>query len=220
MSGHILEIDSVKKRFGEKIILSDVWLTCKTGEIVGLLGRNGSGKSTLLRIIFGMISADQKFLKIDNEPVVGYHRHISYLEQDNFIPAHLPVKTAIALSLEKSQVDRFCDDPMVGKIYDSKIGNLSSGERRYLEIRLLLFNPAKFVLLDEPYNGLSPQLVETVNALIIEKSQEKGIVITDHNYRNIIDVSSRLILMKDGKLHHLQNKSELVEKGYLREGMF
>ncbi|TAF59195.1 MAG: ABC transporter, partial [Flavobacterium sp.] len=95
------------------------------------------------------------------------------------------------------------------------IGELSSGELRYLEIKLVLHNPSKFVLLDEPYNGLSPLLIEKINDLILNNSAQKGIIITDHNYESIIGISTRLALLKEGKLHHIKNKEELVEKGYL-----
>ncbi|MNR36047.1 Lipopolysaccharide export system ATP-binding protein LptB [compost metagenome] len=96
---------------------------------------------------------------------------------------------------------------------------MSGGELRYLEIKLLLSNSSKFVLLDEPYNGLSPIVIDKINALIVENSKTKGVVITDHNYENVIKISTKLLLMKEGKMHRLNDKSELIEKGYLREGM-
>jgi ABC-type lipopolysaccharide export system ATPase subunit len=108
---------------------------------------------------------------------------------------------------------------MIQSIRDKKIYHLSSGELRYLEIKLILFNPSKFVLLDEPYNGLSPIMVDKVNQLINDNSCRKGIVITDHNYENVIKVSNKLMLMVDGNLHHLKDKNELVEKGYVSEGV-
>jgi len=73
--------------------------------------------------------------------------------------------------------------------------------------------------LDEPYNGLSPIMIEKINELITAMSSVKGIIITDHNYENVIKVSTKLALMKEGKMHHLKDKSELVEKGYLKFGM-
>lgn len=219
MPTHVLEIDSVRKLFGEKLVLSDVWLKVETGEIVGLLGRNGSGKSTLLKIISGNLSAEQKHLKLDGIRSTDTKNKIAYLNQDNFIPKHFSVEKAIKLSLDKDQVEAFKNDEMTKSILGQKVGKLSTGQRRYLEIRLLLFHPANFVLLDEPYNGLSPALVEKVNDLIVERSEQKAIVITDHSYKNVIGISTRLVLMKDGKTHHLKDKSELVDKGYLSEGM-
>ena len=219
MPKHVLEIDSVTKSFDYKLVVSDVWLKIETGEILGLLGRNGSGKSTLLKIISGNLSADQQHLKLDGQRVSDVKNRVAYLHQDHFIPKHLTVKKAICLSLDKDQIDAFCDDEMTHSLLEQKVGNLSTGQRRYFEILLLLFHPADFILLDEPFNGLSPALCQTVSTLVKARAQSKAIIITDHNHHNIIEVSSRLVLMKDGKTHHLSGKSELIEKGYLSAGM-
>lgn len=144
---------------------------------------------------------------------------ISYLSQDNFIPNVFSVKKAIRLSIAKERIDSFCNDEMIQVITDKKIAHLSGGELRYLEIKLVLENSSKFVLLDEPYSGLSPLMIEKVNQLIIMNSSKKGIIISDHNYRNVISISTRLVLIKDGKLNHLNNKNELIEKGYLSSEM-
>lgn len=219
---HLLEVDSIIKRYNNELVVSDVYVKCETGNIIGLLGRNGSGKSTLLQIIFGIVDAETKFIRIDG--VVKQHvnqlmKDISYLPQHNFIPENFSVRKAINLSIEKLKRNVFYEDNLIETVLDNKIGQLSGGELRYLEIKLILSNPSKFVLLDEPYNGLSPIMIEKVNDLIIENSKSKGIIITDHNYENVIHVSNQLILMKSGKTYHLKDKNELIEKGYLREGM-
>lgn len=222
MKRNVLEIDSVQKSFGERIILSDVYLQCETNDIVGLLGRNGSGKSTFLKIIFGITSADFKFIRINGvmkTKTKELMNEISYLSQDNFIPNIFSVKKAIRLSIGKERIDSFCNDEMIQAIADKKIAHLSGGELRYLEIKLVLENSSKFVLLDEPYNGLSPLMIEKVNQLIVMNSCKKGIVISDHNYRNVISISTRLVLIKNGKLNHLKDKNELIEKGYLSSEM-
>lgn len=219
---HLLEVDSIIKRYNNELVVSDVYVKCETGNIIGLLGRNGSGKSTLLQIIFGIVDAETKFIRIDG--IVKQHvnqlmKDISYLPQHNFIPENFSVRKAINLSIEKLKRSVFYEDNLIATVLDNKIGQLSGGELRYLEIKLVLSNPSKFVLLDEPYNGLSPIMIEKINALIIENSKSKGIIITDHNYENVIHVSNQLILMKSGKTYHLKDKNELIEKGYLREGM-
>ena len=222
MKSHLLEIDSVQKSFDNKIILSDVYLKCETKDIIGLLGRNGSGKSTLLKIIFGIESADFKFLRIDGlvkTKTKDLFEDISYLSQDNCIPKVFSIKKAIQLSVSKEKIHEFCADEMIVAMLDKKISHLSGGELRYLEIKIILSNSSNFVLLDEPYNGLSPLMVEKVNELIVENSKTKGIIISDHNYENVIKVSNKLILLKEGKAHHLLCKEELIEKGYLKEGM-
>lgn len=222
MTKSILEVDSVQKQYDGKIVLSDVYLKCETNNIIGILGRNGSGKSTLLKIIFGIVNADFKFVCIDGEvksKTSELLHQISYLPQENFIPNIFSVKKAILLSISKDKLEEFYADQMIQSILNKKIKHLSGGELRYLEIKLILNNPSKFVLLDEPYNGLSPIIIEKINGLITVMSNIKGIIITDHNYENVIKVSTKLVLMKEGKLHHLQDKNELVGKGYLKAGM-
>ncbi len=222
MKKHLLEIDSIQKNFGHQSIVSDVYLKCETGDIIGILGRNGCGKSTLLKIIFGVVSADFKFVRIDGKVQLkaeALFRDISYLHQDSCIPKSLSVKKAIQLSIPKEELLDFYADEMIHNIRDKKTRHLSGGELRYLEIKLALRNPSKFVLLDEPYNGLSPFMGEKINQLILDNSARKGIIITDHNYQNVISVATQLTLMKEGKLHYLKDKIELVEKGYLNSEM-
>jgi ABC-type multidrug transport system ATPase subunit len=217
-----LEVDTVQKRFDEKSLLTDVYLKCETGDIIGLLGRNGSGKSTLLKIIFGIENADNKFIRVNGvlkNKTTELLRDISYLHQDNFIPNNFLVKKAISLSIEKENAAAFYRDETIASLKGKYVKDLSGGELRYLEIKLILSNSSKFVLLDEPYNGLSPVMAEKTNELIVENSKRKGIIITDHNYAKVIKVATKLILMKEGKIHHLKDKMELIEKGYLSEGM-
>ena len=222
MTNCVLEVDSVQKQYNGKSILSDVYLKCEVGDIIGILGRNGSGKSTLLKIIFGIVTADFKFVRVDGavkSKISDLLNEISYLPQENFIPNSFSIKKTIQLSIVKDKLHDFYADEMIQSMLDKKIKHLSGGELRYLEIKLILNNASKFVLLDEPYNGLSPIVIEKINKLITAMSRVKGIIVTDHNYENVIQVSTKLTLMKDGKLHHLKDKSELIEKGYLSSGM-
>ena len=219
---HKLEVDSVRKVFDNKLILSDIYLTCHTGEIIGMFGRNGSGKSTLLKIICGNLAADFKFVKIDDNVIkrqTDLISHFSYLPQENFIPRSFSVQKAVKLSVAKSDVVNFFEDEMIRPLLNKKISNLSGGELRYLEIKLTLSKKCAFALLDEPFNGLSPIMIEKVAELIVENSKRKGIVITDHSYVNILNVANRIVLMNDGRCQPLENPSQLVERGYLREGM-
>lgn len=218
MKKHILEVDGIQKKYGERVILSDVYLKCETSQIIGLLGRNGSGKSTLLKIIVGLVEAPNKCIRIDSVSKNNKNNvfdEISYLSQKQFIPNHFSVKKAILLSIDKQKIKFFCEDEFIQSVLNKKINHLSSGELRYLEIKIVLFNPSKFVLLDEPYNGLSPIMIDAVNELIKVNSGKKGIVITDHNYKNVIKISTQLVLIKEGKTHYIRNNAELVAKGYL-----
>ncbi|TWI01419.1 ABC-type multidrug transport system ATPase subunit [Flavobacterium tiangeerense] len=222
MTTSILEVDSVQKQYNGKIILSDVYLKCETGTVLGLLGRNGSGKSTLLKIIFGIEPADFKFVRVGGKVLSKTSellKEISYLPQDSFISNSFSVQKTIQLSIAKENVKDFYADAMIQSMLGKKIKHLSGGELRYLEIKLIFNNDSKFVLLDEPYNGLSPIMIENINALITTMSAVKGILISDHNYQNVIQISTKLALMKDGKMHHLKDKNELIEKGYLKSGM-
>ncbi len=215
-------MDSVLKHFGNKLVVSDVYFKCETSNIAGLLGRNGSGKSTLLKIIFGIVSAENKCIRINGvvkNKTSQLLKDISYLHQEQFIPNHLSVKKAISLSIDFVEIESFLQDDLIQSILNKKISHLSSGELRYLEIKLVLFNSSKFVLLDEPYNGLSPIMVEKVNQLIKDNSSRKGIVITDHDYENVIGISTQLLLMKEGKIYTVKDKMDLQEKGYLTAGM-
>lgn len=215
---HTIEISGIQKKFDTKLILSDVYLKIETGEIIGLLGRNGSGKSTLLKIICGIISCADKSIFINGISINKYWnilREISYLHQNQFIPNHLSVSKTIFLSVAKQKLMSFCEDIFIKNLLDKKIRELSAGELRYLEVKITLFNSSRFVLLDEPFNGLSPKMIEVVKRLIKENSEEKAILITDHNYNEVISVSNRLLLLFDGKLQNINGKDELVERGYL-----
>ena len=218
MKKHILEIDGIQKKYNDRVILSDVYLKCETSQIIGLLGRNGSGKSTLLKIVSGIVSAPNKCIRIDSISKNNENNllnEVSYLSQEQIIPNHLSVKRTVALSIDKQKIAFFNNDQFIAPILDKQISHLSSGELRYLEIKIVLSNSSKFVLLDEPYNGLSPLMVDIVNEMIKENSDKKGIIITDHNYKNVIKISSQIVLIKEGKTHYIRNNAELVEKGYL-----
>ncbi|WP_163395402.1 ATP-binding cassette domain-containing protein [Flavobacterium limi] len=223
MKKHILEVDGIQKRFDERVILSDIYMKCETSEIVGLLGRNGSGKSTLLKIIVGLVPAPNKCIRIDGiskNKATNMFDEISYLHQDQFIPNYLSVKKAISLSIDVKEIKSFYEDEFIMFLLKKKVKHLSGGELRYLEIKIVLYNSSKFVLLDEPYNGLSPLMIDVVNELIKTNAKRKGIIITDHNYQNVLKISTRLVLIKEGKLHTVHEKEDLVEKGYLSTTVF
>jgi len=216
---NLLEIDSVVKAFDMHVVLSDVYLKCQTGDIIGMLGRNGTGKSTLLKILFGTLNADRKFIRIDgkvyNQPYKTMNE-ICYLPQDSFLPKHMSIEKTIELYLGRNQVQNFLEDSILQKLNTSKISHLSGGELRYLEIKLLLHTDCKFILLDEPFNGVSPILVGEIKKLILKMSEFKGIILTDHDYRNVLDVANQYCLIYDGGIKKIDNKQELVRWGYIR----
>lgn len=218
MKINTIEIDSIQKKYDLKTILSDVYIKFSTNEIVGLLGRNGSGKSTLLKIIFGIENSDFKFIRINGvtkSKVSDLLKDISYLDQDHFIPKQFTVKKAISLTIQKKAILDFYNDEMIQQIKNSNVKDLSGGELRYLELKLILSNNSKFAFLDEPYNGLSPIMITKVNEMIKQYSSTKGILITDHNYNEIIKLSTKIILMKEGKTIAITNSNQLYDYGYL-----
>ena len=215
---NLLEIDSVVKSFDMHVVLTDIYLKCRTGDIIGMLGRNGTGKSTLMKILFGTLRADTKFIRIDgkvyNQPYKTINE-ICYLPQDSFLPKHLSIEKTIELYLGKNQVQNFLEDPILQKLNTSKISYLSGGELRYLEIKLLLHTDCKFILLDEPFNGVSPILVGEIKKLILKTSEFKGIILTDHDYRNVLDVANQFCLIYDRGIKRIDDKEELVRWGYI-----
>jgi ABC-type multidrug transport system ATPase subunit len=214
----VLEIDSVIKTYDDKLVLSDIYLKCETSDIYAIFGRNGAGKSTLLKILFGTLSADRKFIRIDGKvykhPFVDKNL-INYLPQTNFLPSNLTVGRIISLYNDKQAANRFKVDPIISGILQRKISELSGGELRYLEVKLLVQSNSKFILLDEPFSGVSPLIVDEIKQLIVENSKEKGIIISDHDYRSVIDIANRMGVIYDGGLKTISDKNELIKYGYL-----
>lgn len=209
MNGLVAE--SIRKHHGNQVILNDIFISCKPGEIVGLFGRNGSGKSTLLKIIFGTINADFKYIAIDGKKIDDKYKHshfIKYLPQDNFLPNHICIKEIIKCFCIKEEIRSFCEDPFINSVLNKRANHLSGGERRILEIMLLINSEATYLLLDEPFNGISPVNVEFIKGIISE-TKDKGIIITDHNYQDVIDISSQMILLDQGNTKKIVKIDEL-----------
>ena len=218
-----LHIDSVVKHYGNKQILTDIFVSCQVGEIIGLLGGNGSGKSTLLKIVFGAESADNKFVKIGEKHIYDVKDckgRIKYLPQDSFLPNHISIKKVISIFCNNEQTRIIENNELFKSLLSKNTYQLSGGERRLLELYLIIYAEAEYVLLDEPFNGLDPLHKEEVMALIKEQSKEKGFIITDHDYRNVMNVATKIILLHDGNAKNIENKEELVKWGYIPENTF
>ena len=214
-----LLVDSVNKSYNNKIILNDIYLKISTGDIIGLLGRNGCGKSTLLKIIFGTIDAESKFIRVNGIICNNSYKNgfVKLLPQDDFMPKYLKVDSIIKLFFNKVNTDEIINDKIVKYIYKTKVKNISGGELRYLETLLLMNMDSDFILLDEPFNGVSPIIAGEIKKIIVEKSKNKGIILTDHDYRNVLSVSNKIYLMKNGSIKELKNNEELVEYGYVHK---
>ncbi|MFV8226450.1 ATP-binding cassette domain-containing protein [Christiangramia aquimixticola] len=211
-----LHIDSIRKTYHGKLILSDIFLTCKKGETVGLLGRNGSGKSTLLKIIFGIEDAENKFVKVNGKVLTSFADSsslINYLPQDNFLPKEIKVHNIIRLFLPPKRRNQLLNNDFIKPLLSRKFKVLSGGEKRILEVLLLLNSEADYILLDEPFNGISPINRDFI-IKILNDEKNKGFIVTDHDYENVLKVADKILLLKDGLLKEISKEKELLEHGY------
>jgi len=215
-----LHVDSVIKSFGTRQVLTDIYVSCTKGEIVGLLGRNGSGKSTLLKIIFGSLSADAKFIRIDDKLINGLYDNrklVNYLPQHSCMPNHLKVSTIISLFCDKQNAGLIMANEHIKPFLNKRSRQLSGGEKRLVEIFMLIHSDAKYILIDEPFNGIDPLLKEEIKSLIRTHSATKGFIVTDHDYRNILDIATRILLLHDGGTKAIAKKEDLHYWGYVLE---
>jgi len=185
-----LEADSIQLQFGNRIILSDVYLTCAKGSIIGLLGRNGSGKSCLLQATFGTLSCE-KMIRINRISCIDAYKNpdlISYLPQFHFIPNSLSLKSIFEVyTLDYSIFE--LQFPSFHIPFNQTFRNLSGGEKRLIEIYIIVESTAKFALLDEPFTFLNPIQIEAVKSYIKSKTTTRGFIITDHLYKHVLDIS-------------------------------
>ncbi|RXM42056.1 ATP-binding cassette domain-containing protein [Flavobacterium sp. YO12] len=190
----------------------------KQRDIVGFLVEMVAGKTTLLKIIFGIEQADYKHLKI-NEKIYNnaylIKECIGYLPQFSFVPKYFTVKKIAKIFLKIDEDNSFFNDKNIFKILNTKVKNLSCGELRYLEIKLILSQEKKFVILDEPFSGLSPIIIEDVKQLIIKASETTGIIITDHNYFDVLDICTKKYLIRDCSCMLISSEEDLKKNGYL-----
>ncbi|QNK64674.1 ATP-binding cassette domain-containing protein [Pedobacter sp. PAMC26386] len=216
MSG--LQVDSIRKNFGLRQVLNDIFISCQQGEIIGLLGRNGSGKSTLLKIIFGTVNAENRFVSIDDIPINSLFENqglIHYLPQENFLPDHIKIKGVISLFCSRHQGAILTENELIRPFLNQKSSQLSGGERRVVEVLLMVHSEAKYLLFDEPFNGISPLFIEQIKLIITEHTKTKGFLITDHDYHHILEISSNIMLLHEGAIKRIKEVHELVEWGYL-----
>lgn len=215
---HKLEADSIVLNFGSRNILSDVYIKCETGKVTGLLGRNGNGKSSLMNIIYGTIKASTQSIRFNGDHVAQAYQVpglIGYLTQFNFSPKSLTLQRIFSdFEVEYAGFEKVF--PGFISKYKSKVHTLSGGQRRLAEIYVLLNSKAKFILLDEPFTHLSPVLTDQVKELITEAVVSKGILLSDHMYAHVIDISTDLYLLTEGKIKLIKDLEELNFIGYTK----
>ncbi len=215
---HLLEADGIMLEFGMRRILSDVYFKCETGKITGMLGRNGQGKTCLMNIVYGSLTALSKSIRFDKVSVPYAFKRadlLLYLPQFNFIPG--------ALSLKRIFKDFAVDYgafeahfPEYKPFYKSAIQNLSGGQRRLVEVYVILKGKSKFSMLDEPFSHIMPLHVEKLKELLIAEKQEKGLLITDHMYRHVTDIADDLYVLRDGKTFLTRDITDVERLGYAR----
>lgn len=211
-----LEVDSVFYQVPEKVILSDVHLQLTDGEVLGVLGRNGSGKSSLFKLMFGLATAESFHLRVDGKRCKNIYDQglLQYLPQTDFLPGSFKLTEAMGMF----RLDSLIQQRMLNMLQESgmrRVYELSGGKRRLFEASVLLFSKPPFLILDEPFTGLTPIVVEQLSELIREASSDKGVIITDHLYKSILPISDRLMLMTTGALKPVSGVEDLEDAGYL-----
>ncbi len=220
----ILEGRDISKRFGQRTVVKQVSIKVSSGEVVGLLGPNGAGKSTTFSILLGLITPNNgkiflNDLDITRAPIYQRARlGISFLPQEPSIFSKLSVRDNLQAVVQMNKntgehpvIDPLLEDMGLIDIANVRAGLLSGGERRRLEIaRALLFKPA-FLLLDEPFAGIDPIQINEIQAVITAFSKKGiGIMITDHNVRDLLKITNRSYII---------NKGEVIFNGASRELM-
>ncbi len=217
----ILEVDNIELSFKNKLILNGIYLKAETGKTTAILGSNGCGKSCLIQIIFGSLKSKYKLIRVDNKPILKPFyktKLVGFLPQYNFIPKYLKVTTAF--KLYNVNWKEFTSTFEKFSRYENHIfQRLSGGERRIIEVYLILKSDFKIVLLDEPFSHIEPLFIEQIKNLISREKLNKTIVITDHMYKHIIESADKIYLLKDGYTKLVEDLKDLEFYRYLSEGM-
>ena len=232
----MLKINNISKAFKDKKIVSGISFEVNAGDIYGLLGPNGAGKTTTFYIIAGLLSSDRGQIILSGEDISAFPMHqrskrgIKYLPQEPSIFQNLSVYENLyglaELSFNnKRDIEIFIDNSMeefnLSKISDLKGRQLSGGQRRKVEIARTLAADPKVILLDEPFAGIDPIAIEDIkNVLIKLLKRDIGILITDHNVRETLEICNKAAIISDGKVIAEGNKeslisNEIVKKVYL-----
>ncbi len=214
----IFELDNVELSFDGKRILYGIYLKAETGRITGLLGSNGCGKTSLLRIFFGNLDCNNKLVRINNK---GRLKNlystgmVKFLSQTDFLPKNMKVRQLFELS-SISFEDFSVKFPSLEILKNQQFKTLSGGEKRLIAIWHVLKSPSELVLLDEPFTHLSPVYIEKIKEEIVREKHKKAIVLTDHLYHELLDISDDLYLVKDGCSKPIFEPAELEKHGYIR----
>ena len=229
----VLQAEFLAKSYKSRKVVSDVSLTVNSNEIVGLLGPNGAGKTTTFYMVVGLVRHDQGKITIDGDDISVLPMHararrgIGYLPQEASIFRRLTVYENLMAVLEirkdltaeqrRERADELIDEFNIGHIRDSLGQSLSGGERRRVEIaRALAANP-KFILLDEPFAGVDPISVTDIKKIITDlRNRGLGVLITDHNVRETLDVCERAYIVGEGKIIATGTPEEVMNDEHVK----
>ena len=235
----VLEAYNLAKSYGKKIVVKDVSLSVKQGEIVGLLGPNGAGKTTCFYMIIGLVTQDGGTVFIDDEDITTLPMHgrarrgLGYLPQEPSVFRKLSVEDNILAILEtrkdlsrqqrNRKLEELMDEFHISHLAKNIGISLSGGERRRVEIARALSTDPQFILLDEPFAGVDPISVNDIKNIIRHlRNKGIGVLITDHNVRETLDICEHAYIVGEGHViaegttEHILNDHK-VRKTYLGE---
>lgn len=211
-----IKVNSLAKAYGRRTVVKNVSLSLRRGEVAGLLGPNGAGKTTCFYMITGLIKADNGTIMLDGEDITGFPMYqrarlgIGYLPQEASIFRGLSVYDNVMAVAEicepngkrrKALVENLLDELNIAHLKDSPAMALSGGERRRVEIARALAAQPSFMLLDEPFAGIDPLAIGDIRDLIeYLKKRGIGILITDHNVRETLEICDRATIIHDGEV--------------------
>jgi ABC-type multidrug transport system ATPase subunit len=212
----ILEFDGIEYGYHNRRLLTGVHVKCERGKITGLLGRNGTGKSTLMKVGFGAIRPDVASIRLDHRPLaeppfaLGV---VSYLPQDSFVPTNVRLKRLLDLyAVSKEKVLSYF--PELVSDFELYAPQVSGGRLRLFEVLLILFRSTPFCFLDEPFTGLSPLLVERLQQVLMLEKENKGILVSDHLFRQVLAIADNVYLLSNGSTFLIKEEEDLSRRGY------
>jgi ABC-type multidrug transport system ATPase subunit len=218
-AGPVLVVDSLSHSFGEHRVLHSVYLRVHAGEVVGIVGLNGSGKTTMLRALLGTLAPDQVHITIEGQPVAKAYRSgaVAYLPQDPYLPRRMRVSRVLSLALpRRAERTELRAHARVEPVLRRRVGGLSGGEQRYLEVLLAVHFPSRVGLLDEPFTEIEPIHREPLRdeIRVIAREQNRGFIVTDHAYRDVLRTADRVLVLANGVLRTAESEDDLRRWGY------
>lgn len=229
----VLRTEGLVKRYGKRTVVNDVSINVRQGEIVGLLGPNGAGKTTSFYMTTGLIVPNAGHIYLDDKDITDYPVYkraragVGYLPQEASVFRKMSVEDNILSVLEMTGLSRtqqldklesLISEFRLNKVRKNKGDQLSGGERRRTEIARCLAIDPKFIMLDEPFAGVDPIAVEDIQHIVWRlKYRNIGILITDHNVHETLNITDRAYLLFEGRILFQGAPEELAANQIVRE---